>query len=447
MIRIDSKNLPKELLSYAQKLHKDHSQAEIYLVGGAVRDLILKRPTKDYDLVIRGLAQKTLTSWLKKYGQVNFVGKSFGVFKWQPTNWPYETLDVALPRTESSIKGTGQYRDFKITSSDTLKIEQDLARRDFTINAMAFNLQTRQLIDPHNGLADLKNKIIKCVGNPKIRFTEDLSRPLRGLRLACQLNFAIEKNTLQSIKKIAPKVCLGKINNDWLVPREIIARELLKSFYANPSKALHILFANGYLKLLLPEIINSKTTIDRLFIAWKKSFDKHKPPANVLLAALLSRTKTTRQIIKRLKLTSYVDSKAGRAEPDKIIWLIKNQSCLSTIYQAKPNKIYNLFCQDRPAGLELQQFILLYENGLPTNKKTIWLKKYSILNRQIAKLDKKFPNGKFKPLLTGQDIMKITKLRSGPKIGQLIKLLTAAELNGQVKTLNQATNLIKKYVI
>src|SRR3989344_456234 len=119
--------------------------------------------------------------FLKKFGKVDLVGKRFGVFKFKPRGWTGEEIDIALPRTEHSLNFSGAYRDFKIQSKANLKIEDDLSRRDFTINAMAIKISQistpkahppraqklksqNYLVDPFGGLNDLNKKIIRTVG-------------------------------------------------------------------------------------------------------------------------------------------------------------------------------------------------------------------------------------------------------------------------------------------
>lgn len=124
---------------FIKQLMRTFPQAEVFLVGGVVRDTILGRETKDIDLVVRNVSKKDLEKFLAKQGKVNLVGKNFGVFKFKPKGWKDGDIDIALPRTEHSLNMTGAYKDFKIQSNAKLNIEADLSRRDFTINAMAFN--------------------------------------------------------------------------------------------------------------------------------------------------------------------------------------------------------------------------------------------------------------------------------------------------------------------
>src|SRR3989338_8150353 len=249
---------------FIKQLKKQLPQAEIFLVGGAVRDIILGRETKDFDFVIRNVSKKNLEKFLLKLGKVNLVGKKFGVFKFRPRGWQGEDIDIALPRTEHSIGMTCGSRDFKIQSNAKLKIEDDLSRRDFTINAMAWDINQSKLIDPFNGLSDLKNKIIKTVGKAELRFKEDYSRMLRAIRFAVQLNlpagkagFEIESKTWQTIKKSIQNLN-KKINGEWVVAREIIAKELTKAISAQPVLALELLDKSNTLKHLMPELLRSE---------------------------------------------------------------------------------------------------------------------------------------------------------------------------------------------
>src|SRR3989344_9095610 len=132
-------------LFFLKKIQTSYPNANIYLVGGMVRDLALGKTSKDYDLVITGIPPKKLKPFLEKLGKVNLVGKSFGVYKFYPklqaTSYKLQAeTDIALPRTEHSF-GTGGYRDVEVQSDYRLPIEKDLERRDFTINAMALDLK------------------------------------------------------------------------------------------------------------------------------------------------------------------------------------------------------------------------------------------------------------------------------------------------------------------
>ena len=267
-----------------------HKGVEIFLVGGAVRDLLLGREVKDFDFVVRGLEIKKLETILAQMGRVELVGKNFGVFKFVPKIFSSSNLDekilidVALPRKEISL-ATGGYRDFKVQFDDNIPIEEDLGRRDFTINALAYNLKTKELVDEFGGMDDLNKKIIRTVGNAYERFEEDYSRMLRGIRFACQLKFRFDNNTWAAIEKLICHINDQRIGYDSkfyksvrqvggsnlskskkktkesearIVPLEIIAGELLKAFVANPVKAFDLYDKSGAFQELMPEVLKMK---------------------------------------------------------------------------------------------------------------------------------------------------------------------------------------------
>ncbi len=302
------------VLDWAKKLQKEFSKAEIYLVGGAVRDSILpafapkksywttagkdKNKIKDLDFVVRNISFKNLHFFLNKLGWVEELGKNFGVLKFKPEKKikdpNFEPLDIALPRSEMSTS-QGGYKDFKIKFNKDLNIKKDLLRRDFTINAVALRLPAFatnaptglwrtgscvlkhkkncgkfQIIDPFDGVSDINKKIIKCVGKPEERLQEDYTRILRAVRFACQLDFKIENKTKIALKKLAPrlndflqtrevKVRGGfKKITDFVAPREVVAKEILKAFSENHLKAIKLYDQLGLFKILMPEILKMK---------------------------------------------------------------------------------------------------------------------------------------------------------------------------------------------
>ena len=187
---------------------------EIYAVGGAVRDEVLGKDSKDLDIVVRGIPEDKLAEILNRYGKVNAVGESFAVTKFVP-NGSTEEIDIALPRTE---KSTGEgHKDFEIISDYRLPIEKDLERRDFTINAIAKDMDGN-VIDPFNGMADLKSGTIR-VTYPE-SFRDDALRMLRAVQFASRFDFDIDPETYKQIVENAPAIKT--------VVKERIQEELLK---------------------------------------------------------------------------------------------------------------------------------------------------------------------------------------------------------------------------
>ena len=185
-------------LPFTEELVKKGCQ--IYAVGGAVRDQFLGKESKDLDIIICGIPLEQLSIVLKKYGKVNEVGKSFGIIKFTPDN-ENEEIDIAIPRTEKKL-GNG-YRGFEVYSDHNLTIEEDLFRRDFTMNSIALNINGT-IIDPYDGVNDIKNRVIRLT-NP-LAFSEDPLRMIRAIQFAARFDFSIEENTMLAIRTNAHKI-------------------------------------------------------------------------------------------------------------------------------------------------------------------------------------------------------------------------------------------------
>jgi tRNA nucleotidyltransferase (CCA-adding enzyme) len=167
----------------------------LYLVGGAVRDSLLGKVPKDWDFTTPCLPDE-IEETIKKIGKKPYLlGKKFGTigFKLELEKDVFEYVEITTFRGEKYETGN---RKPEVNFID--KIEQDLIRRDFTINSMAINSKLK-LIDICDGQQDLKNGIIRTVGNPKIRFKEDPLRLLRAIRFATVLDFAIEQKTWEKL--------------------------------------------------------------------------------------------------------------------------------------------------------------------------------------------------------------------------------------------------------
>lgn len=176
-------------------------KSDVYVVGGATRDLILNKPNKDIDLIVRTIPIDTLISHLQKFGRVDVVGKSFGVIKFIDKDGI--DYDLALPRKEQP-NGEGGYRGFDVQSDENLPIEDDLIRRDAKMNAMAININTGKFIDPLGGLNDIEKKQISSA-NPQA-FSDDPLRMIRIVAFASRFGFNIEPETLKMIQDNAARV-------------------------------------------------------------------------------------------------------------------------------------------------------------------------------------------------------------------------------------------------
>lgn len=215
----------------------------LYEVGGPVRDRLLGRPGKDHDFLVTQLPLERLTEMLKPFGAVTFVGKSFGVLKFSPSASPNEIYDIAIPRKEIST-GVG-HRDFQVTYDHTLPVEEDLRRRDFTINAMARDPLTDTYIDPYNGRRDLDHRLLRVVF--PAAFEEDPLRLLRAIQFAARLDLSIEEETRVLIMRHAALIAT--------VSAERIVEEIRKLMSAeHPSRGFFLMAELGLLPHCFPEL-------------------------------------------------------------------------------------------------------------------------------------------------------------------------------------------------
>ena len=226
-------NVPEEAYIIIDTLEKHNYEA--FIVGGCVRDSLLNKSPKDWDIttsalpeIVTSLFPKTIPTGIQ-HGTVTVIisGKSFEV---------------------TTYRIDGEYSDGRHPNGVcfTSSIMEDLSRRDFTINSMAYN-SSIGLVDPFGGEADLTKGIIKCVGDAELRFREDALRMLRAIRFSCQLNFPIEPVTFTSIcnnSSTIEKVSFERIRDEFC---KILISQ-------HPSQGIRLLHSSGILKIILPEL-------------------------------------------------------------------------------------------------------------------------------------------------------------------------------------------------
>lgn len=215
----------------------------VYAVGGTVRDNLLGLPRKDIDILVTGIPQPNLIRLLRQQGQVQLTGRAFGVLKFVPRHWDEEPIDIALPRTEIST-GIG-HRDFDVSFDHTLPIEIDLGRRDFTINAIAVDLITQQIIDPFGGRDDIVQRQLQQVSDQA--FPEDPLRMLRGVQLSARFHLTVEASTQHAMTVQADSITT--------IAPERIAEELRKLLQAtSPASGFQLMHDTSLFAYLFPEI-------------------------------------------------------------------------------------------------------------------------------------------------------------------------------------------------
>lgn len=238
------------------KVFRDHSY-EIYIVGGAVRDLLINRPTNDWDFTTNATPEQ-ITSLFPD----SFYNNSFGTVGIPSKTEGMEPHEVTTFRSEEG------YSDFR--RPDNVKwgttLNEDLSRRDFTINALAIEVTSfspleTSVIDTFGGQKDIDSKKIKAVGDPFARFHEDALRMMRAVRIAAELGFSIEKHTEEAILSNAPLI--------QRIAKERVKEELFKIMAsANPTHGIELMRQVGLLAEVLPEL-------DKTFGVEQKSPNRH----------------------------------------------------------------------------------------------------------------------------------------------------------------------------
>lgn len=233
--------IPAHVTSVAEKLKG--AGFEAYLVGGCVRNRIMNRGVKDWDYTTNATPEEiqkifTHTVYENAFGTVGIVFDEIS----DPTE---KIIEVTSYRSESGYRDSR--RPGKIVFG--VSLEKDLARRDFTINALAYDPVTEEIIDLYGGIVDLHNGEVRTVGNPNDRFGEDALRLMRAARIATQLNATIEKETFDAIKKQSH--LLANIS------AERVRDELIKILSSEkPKVGIMLLYESKLLEYVLPELIS-----------------------------------------------------------------------------------------------------------------------------------------------------------------------------------------------
>ena len=255
---------------------------EAYLVGGCVRDLIIGREPKDWDITTNATPEEIQklfeeTFYENEYGTVGVVTKA--------DDPRLKVIEVTPYRIEGKYSNARHPDEVRFSK----RLSDDLSRRDFTINAIAYDPHTGELVDKHEGREDLRRKVVATVGNPHERFEEDALRMLRAIRIAAELDFTIESKTAEGI--LAEAGQLEKIS------RERVRDEFVRILMSDrPMQALYVAQKLGVLKFVVPELetaigidqnqAHAYDVFEHLLRSLQHAAEK-KWPLEVRLAALL----------------------------------------------------------------------------------------------------------------------------------------------------------------
>ena len=234
--------LPPILLKISYALQAKGANAVV--VGGAVRDMLLGIPVKDYDIEVYGLQKvEELEAVLGTFGSVNSVGKSFGVVKLKSGTWEF---DFSFPRTERKT-GKG-HQGFDVSVDGALDFKTAARRRDFTINAIGYEMQKCSLIDPYGGVDDIKKSCLRHIDANT--FVEDPLRVYRAVQFAARFGFTVAQETASLCKKMVAEGMLDEL------PKERVYEEWKKLLLKadKPSVGLELMREWGIIERYFPEL-------------------------------------------------------------------------------------------------------------------------------------------------------------------------------------------------
>ena len=434
------------------KLIKNHASRlniESFLVGGYVRDLLLNRSSKDIDIMTIGEPYDLINSVSKEKGFSKVkIFKTFGTASISYKKFNYEFVGA---RKESYNKNS---RNPNVSPG---LFEDDMRRRDFTINAFAVSINKKhgEFIDMFNGVGDLKNKLIKTCEDPHKTFEDDPLRMMRAIRFACQLNFDIEQNTFKSIIDNSERLKI--------ISQERITDELNKIILSNnPSYGFKLLFTSGLLKQFFIEMYNlygvekinnhshkdnfyhtlevldnTAKVSDNLWLRWSAILHDIAKPHTKRYKENVGWTfhghedlgsRLVPKIFKRLKLPlnekmKYVQNLVKlHLRP---IALVKDHITDSAIRRL----VFD-------AGDNINDLMKLCRADITTknpDKAKRYLKNFDIVENKIIEVDKNDKIKNFQPPVSGEEIIDIFAIKPSKIIGELKNEIKNQILDGKIK--------------
>jgi tRNA nucleotidyltransferase/poly(A) polymerase len=439
----------------------DQLNVQAYTVGGFVRDLILDRPCKDIDFVCVGSGIELA----KKAAEVLEVSDKVTTFKnFGTAQVLYKDLELEFvgARKESYDRGSRK----PVVEDGTL--EDDQNRRDFTINAMAIGLNSKNFgafVDPFNGLQDIDRKTLRTPLDPAITFEDDPLRMMRAIRFAAQLNYDIDPDTFDQI--------IEKAHRLEIVSVERIVVEFNKILLSDqPSYGIKLLDVSGLLQHILPELLELKGAEIKDGVQHKNNFyhtlqvvDNIAPNTNNLWlrwATLLHDIAKPRvkRFSKKHGWTFHGHEERGGKMVPGIFRRLKLPLNESMQYVKKLVRLHQrpiALAQEGitdsairrimfEAGEDIDDLLTLCRADITSknkNKVKRYLKNYDQLEKRIAEIEESDKLRNWQPVVTGEMIMKTFNLEPSPLVGKLKQEIREAILDGQIKNeLPEARNFL-----
>lgn len=427
----------------------DELNVECYVIGGFVRDLFLQRKSEDIDVVVIGsgieLAEK-LSKRIK--GCKLSVFKNFGTAQ---IKWKNLEVEFVGARKES-------YRaDSRKPIVEDGTLEDDQNRRDFTINALALCLNKErfgELIDPFNGISDIKNKIIKTPLNPDVTFNDDPLRMMRCIRFSAQLQFYIEENTFEAISRVKERISI--------ISKERIVDELNKIMASKiPSIGFELLKRSGLLELIMPDLyklcgieekggrahkdnflhtmqvldsIASKS--DNLWLRWAALFHDIGKPVSKRWDNRVGWTFHNHDFV-GAKMIPKIFSQMKLPQNEKMKYVQKmvalHMRPIALVEEEVTDSAVRRLLFD--AGDDIEDLMLLCDADITSKnleKVRRYQDNYRIVRNKLTEIEQKDKIRNFQPPVSGEEIMKVFDLTPCREIGVIKNAIKDAVLDGEI---------------
>lgn len=422
---------------------------EAYFAGGSVRDLLMGNEINDYDIASSAKPDEIEALFKKTFP----IGKNFGVILAELNGHHFE---IASFRSDSSFSDGRRPDAITFTNA-----KEDAVRRDFTINGLFYDPIKKKVFDFVDGQRDIKNKIIRFIGNPEERIKEDNLRLLRAIRFKNNFSFKYDKNTKNAIKELSHFV--------FDISKERIADELTKMLlHKHRSHSLKELYEFKIMDELLPELVACKnvkqpkefhqegdvfTHILKSLHDMPKEFVSKELVWSVLLHDI-GKPMSFMEKVDRIHFDGHAELSAKMANDilrrfkfskafiTKVVWLISHHMIISTIPKMRRAHMVDLFWN--PYFEDLMKLHYCDEIGsLPIDLS---------LYEEIMQLYKEFKNEKlledhFKPILNGNDLMEIFNLEEGPNLKKILKELRYSQIDAVVKNKEEAIAFVKGFLM
>ena len=439
---LDSSPLVKVATSVVRRL-RDHGQVA-YFAGGCVRDALLGFRPKDIDVATDARPEKVQ----ELFSRTVPVGAKFGVIRVLENGWEFEV---------ATFRSDGAYLDGRRPETVTFSsAEEDARRRDFTINGMFYDPIADAVVDYVGGQEDLQKKLVRAIGDAQLRFAEDRLRMLRAVRFAATLDFEIDGETWNALRREAKEIIV--------VSPERIRDELMKILGdVHRVRGFDLLDASGLLEQILPEVSALKGCEQPpqfhpegdVFVHTRRMLEFLPPDASSLLALMVllhdigkPPTQTCDPAEGRIRFNGHDEVGASMslavmerlrfssAEIEAVVGAVRSHMMFKDVPKMRPAKLRRFMARENfPLELELHRVDCLSSHGDLENFEFLLQKEKEFEHEPLI------PS----PLVNGHDLIALG-LSPGPRFGEILEKVQTAQLEGEIRSREEALALVQRLV-